>query len=202
MAHNHSNRHIIAPGKALLGKIFGTSLALTVLCSAHFTAVAQNDRASAQINNFIQSIVEQDDILIDPSDFVRIDHFNGHISVADYVDKQVQTVSQVTKIGYGQIHQVNVTTTSTGTYSSDALLSANVQYPGVKLVPKPSEIESSLAYGNHFNGLLVHTRKGYISIPHTGIPSYQFLFYTPHNGTVAVSPTNTCIYASQAIVCN
>lgn len=43
------------------------------------------------------------------------------------------TSSVVRKVGYGRVREVNIAQTSSGTYSSDGLVSPHVQYPGIQV---------------------------------------------------------------------
>ncbi len=48
----------------------------------------------------------------------------------------VKSASTITKISAGHKSIVSIVTTPSGTYSSDALLSPNVRYPGIEVKPK------------------------------------------------------------------
>ena len=67
----------------------------------------------------------------DPSTLLKFD-----VIVGPGVSTDVQRSTTVSKIGYGNRTYVTIITTSTGTYSSDALTSPNVKYPGVDLLPR------------------------------------------------------------------
>ena len=54
------------------------------------------------------------------------------MSVAPTVSQDVLTNSTVRKIGYGRVETVNIVVTSTGTYSSDAMDTTHVIYPGIE----------------------------------------------------------------------
>ena len=54
------------------------------------------------------------------------------MSVAPTVSQDVLTSGTIRKIGYGRIEEVNIVVTSTGTYSSDALGTTHVLYPGIE----------------------------------------------------------------------
>ena len=58
------------------------------------------------------------------------------ISFDETVSTEVQSSSTVTKIGFGHKSVVSIVTTPSGTYSSDALLSPHVRYPGIEVKPK------------------------------------------------------------------
>ncbi len=52
------------------------------------------------------------------------------------VSTDVIASRSVTKIGFGHMTKVAVVTTSSGTYSSDGLLSPHVRYPGIEVVQR------------------------------------------------------------------
>ena len=71
-----------------------------------------------------------------PIDFDNLIRMNGRelqISTDETVSMDVLFTSQIKKIGYGHVKTVNIVRTPTGTYSSDALVSPHVLYPGVKV---------------------------------------------------------------------
>ena len=57
---------------------------------------------------------------------------------APVVSTDVVSSASIRKIGYGRVSTVRVVTTATGTYSSDALASPNILYPGVDKAPPPA----------------------------------------------------------------
>lgn len=57
----------------------------------------------------------------------------------EVVSTEVTHRDLVTKIGFGKRTIVSIVTTPTGTYSSDALVSPYVRYPGIDVTPKPAE---------------------------------------------------------------
>lgn len=62
----------------------------------------------------------------DPSTLKKFD-----ITIDDSVSTKVQRTDTVQKIGFGKRTIVSIVTTPSGTYSSDAIASPNVRYPGI-----------------------------------------------------------------------
>lgn len=58
------------------------------------------------------------------------------IDTGPQVSTDVKTTATISKIGFGHRTWVSIVTTSSGTYSSDALTSPNVRYPGFDVTPK------------------------------------------------------------------
>jgi len=63
---------------------------------------------------------------IDLDNLVRIDKKLYSITVDDYVDTNPITSAVVKKISAGRVFEVNIATTTTGTYSTDSLQSKHV----------------------------------------------------------------------------
>lgn len=66
-------------------------------------------------------------------DLVRFDDRYYHVRQDESVSTTVLGHSRVRKIGYGQSSYVDIVTTPTGTYSSDAMYSPHVRYPGIEV---------------------------------------------------------------------
>jgi hypothetical protein len=58
------------------------------------------------------------------------------IAVGPNVSLEVKKASTISKISYGHRTYVSIVTTPSGTYSSDALTSPNVRYPGIDVTRK------------------------------------------------------------------
>lgn len=74
------------------------------------------------------------DIFPPPFDPARLKKFD--VTVADNVSTEPKRTQLVTKIEYGRKSVVEIVTTASGTYSTDALTSPNVRYPGIDVTPK------------------------------------------------------------------
>lgn len=59
------------------------------------------------------------------------------ITFDDSVSTEVERTQIVKKIGFGNVERVTIVTTPSGTYSSDAIASPHVKYPGVEVTVKP-----------------------------------------------------------------
>ncbi len=79
--------------------------------------------------------------LFDPSRLKKFD-----LTFADSVSGEVKRTEYVTKIGFGHRQVVTIVTTPSGTYSTDAMLSPNVRYPGVYVEPKDDD--SDFTFGS------------------------------------------------------
>ncbi|MGV8856627.1 MAG: hypothetical protein ACOH2L_18550 [Devosia sp.] len=67
----------------------------------------------------------------DTSKLVKFEGRDYTIQAEDWVSQEPLSSQTVKKIEGGRVSYVTIATTSTGTYSSDAMFSNNVQYPGL-----------------------------------------------------------------------
>ncbi|WEK03023.1 MAG: hypothetical protein P0Y65_12490 [Candidatus Devosia phytovorans] len=99
---------------------------------------------------------------IDPSKLVR---YEGRKYIVDY-DASVSTdpisTSQVKKIEGGRVSYVTITTTETGTYSSDAMFSNHVQYPGIDVQPVHSRNHFAYWTNGHWSGFVTRAANSFI----------------------------------------
>lgn len=83
----------------------------------------------------IEAFADEAPAGFDPSRLVK---FEGRKYAVDY-DASVATTplstTRIKKIEGGSVSYVTITTTETGTYSSDAMFSPHVQYPGIAVEP-------------------------------------------------------------------
>ncbi|RYE10597.1 MAG: hypothetical protein EOP22_04475 [Hyphomicrobiales bacterium] len=102
-------------------------VAFSLIAPAQMAAIAEEPVKVASAA--IEDLLPLDKI--DPRMFRKFD-----IELDDSVSMDVQRTQTVRKIGFGRLSTVTIVTTPTGTYSSDALLSPNVRYPGIEVTPK------------------------------------------------------------------
>lgn len=103
----------------------------------------------------------------DTDKLVKIGHREYEVSYADWVSTDPLSTATVKKIEAGKVSYVSVTTTATGTYSSDGLTSRHVLYPGID-VTQVSPTSNWFAYwsGGHWQGFAVQTGNSFIAIGH------------------------------------
>ena len=70
------------------------------------------------------------------TDLAKFDGRYFAIGTEPDVSLEPESSTTIRKIGYGQTTFVNIVTTSSGTYSTDAMLSPNVRYPGIFVEPE------------------------------------------------------------------
>jgi len=103
------------------GSFFGAMLIWSVVNPAQMSAVAEEPvkAAAATIDGLFPD-------LIDPKIFKRY-----NFTFDDSVSGDVLSTRTVKKIAGGRASEVTITTTQSGTYSTDGLLSPHIQYPGI-----------------------------------------------------------------------
>jgi hypothetical protein len=109
------------------GSFFGAMITWSIVNPAQMSAVAEEPvkAAAATLDKLFPN-------LIDPKMFKRYD-----ITFDDSVSGDVVSTRHVKKIAGGRTVDVTITTTPSGTYSTDGLLSPHVKYPGVDKKLKP-----------------------------------------------------------------
>jgi hypothetical protein len=70
---------------------------------------------------------------IDPEALVRIENRTYDIRYESWVATEPLSRAQVRKVGYGNVSYIDISTTATGTYSTDGLTSPHVLYPGIEV---------------------------------------------------------------------
>jgi hypothetical protein len=84
-----------------------------------------------------------------------------NVVIDDTVSTEVLRTRTVSKIGYGRKSIVTIVTTATGTYSTDAMLSPHVRYPGIGVTPRDGGSEFVFRYDQRTpNGYWSLTTKG------------------------------------------
>ena len=121
---------------------------------------------------------------IDPNALVRFGERTFDVRYEDWVDTEVISRSAVKKIGYGRTSHVDITTTSTGTYSTDGLVSPHIEYPGI-------EVEE-VGDGKPFGIMLLGSGYGWFIAPLSRGNSFLHL-RTPDGHQVFSDGTTTCL---------
>lgn len=67
----------------------------------------------------------------DTSNLVKFDDRHYQVDYEPWVATEPQSTARVKKIEGGNVTYVDISTTATGTYSTDGLTSRHVQYPGI-----------------------------------------------------------------------
>lgn len=129
---------------------------------------------------------------IDPDALVRIEDRLYDITYEDWVSTEPLSRATVRKVGYGNTSYVEISTTATGTYSSDGLASAHVLYPGI-------EVEE-VASANFAAVLLLGTGESWVIAPLA--KGSSFLHLGLDNGDrVFSNDGTTCLLSRDYTLC-
>lgn len=91
----------------------------------------------------IEAFADEAIVGVDVSKLVRYENRDYLVDYDASVSTDALSTARVKKVEAGKVSYVTITTTATGTYSSDAMFSKHVQYPGIDVQP--------VDYGsNHF----------------------------------------------------
>ena len=122
----------------LIGAALGTGIAGALTIPMWIPAVMASEP--------VQVITEAAQTAMTPAPLFEADDFvkmtDGDVRYTARADGTVSTevsgTQTVKKIGFGEVSTVTIVTTPTGVYSSDAIFSPNVRYPGISVTAEPT----------------------------------------------------------------
>lgn len=108
----------------------------------------------------------------DTSKLVKFDGRDYEVEYADWVATDPLSSSTVKKIEGGRVSYVDITTTATGTYSTDGLTSRNVLYPGIDVTEVTPDRASWVRYWTNGRWFSFLSRAGnsYIYLRRPALP--------------------------------
>ena len=83
---------------------------------------------------------------IDASSLVKFEGQDYVVDYEDWVATDPLSTVRVKKVEAGKVSYVTITTTATGTYSTDAMFSDHVQYPGISVEKDRSNSYNRFSY--------------------------------------------------------
>jgi hypothetical protein len=107
---------------------------VTILIRLSFAAVAAVAVGLAPVT-WAQEV--SGDNKIDLTNLLFLDDKSYSVTYEDSVSREATNQTTVRKIGYGQTSIVNIVTTSSGVYSSDAMTDPHIRYPGIHVEQVP-----------------------------------------------------------------
>lgn len=130
-------------------------LTLGAICATAIAAIGPGMK--------IEVFADESPAGIDPGNLVK---YEGQHYVVDY-DDTVSTdplnTRRIKKIEAGKVSYVTITTTATGTYSSDAMFSQHVQYPGISVEPARPDGNSFAYWSNgKWSGFVTRAANSFI----------------------------------------
>lgn len=118
----------------------------------------------------------------DAENLVRFGDDAYRVTTDEGVSLEPESATLVTKIGFGRVQSVSVVTTSSGTYSSDGVVSRYIRYPGVHV----ERVAANDLQGT--DGVL--PQQGWIGVRATGADSI-----------VLITRDRSCLFTATMTVC-
>ncbi len=98
----------------------------------------------------------------DPSNLVKFNERKYRVEHEDWVATEPLSTMRVKKIEGGEVSYVDITTTATGTYSTDGMFSRHIQYPGVHVDEVRARNRFSFWSGRHWEGFSVRSGNSFV----------------------------------------
>lgn len=126
----------------------------------------------------------------DASKLVFFEDRPYEVTPEEWVSEEPTSSAVVKKIEAGKVSYVTIATTATGTYSTDALFSDHVQYPGISVEELPVYPRNRFSYwsGGHWNSF-------------TSSVGNSFFSYRSGNTRVTTWGNMTCVSGKGFSVC-
>lgn len=157
--------------------------------------------AGAMIGTTPVVFAQEGENLIDLSKLVFYRGAAYSVTYESEVSTTALAMAQVRKIGYGRTTVVNIVTTASGVYSSDAMISPHVLYPGVHVERLPEaadDSEGSLQYPPRL--AYWSNSRGWVATPFVTAGSFAVVSRTPM-GVVVTTDETTCVLTATVARC-
>lgn len=124
------------------------------------------------------------------------------VTYEDGVSTEAMSTDVVRKIGYGRTSFVNISTTSSGTYSSDGMTSPHILYPGVHVEQVPIAAAGAAAGGTEAPRSLAYwsDARGWVATPFVEAGSFVIVTRTP-SGTIVNGTSGSCVLTQGIATC-
>lgn len=123
--------------------------------------------------------------------FVRFGDREYEINFGSGIDTTALSSVTVKKIAYGNEITVNIVTTPTGTYSSDALINPHVLYPGVEVTERQTAD----------TGTRWSYKEGALEIFSDELPSFIQISPMPNGGEFVLTDRFSCALSGSTAIC-
>ncbi len=136
---------------------------------------------------------------IDFSKLVKVDDQQLNVTFDDSVSQEVMRTHRITKIGLGgNVTQVTVVRTATGSYSTDGIASPHIQYHGVDVEP----VSGGSGGAGSGLGLIWRTGAGWVPLPVD--PMDSVITYGPmmNGGSYVTTPNGSCFESEGYVACS
>jgi hypothetical protein len=131
----------------------------------------------------------------DTTKLVKFDDKVYAMTLDNDVSTKPLAVTTVRKIGMGETSFVDITTTSTGTYSSEALFSPHVRYPGII-------VKRLKPFAHYWVAVLSGwSPAGWVALPPLADAHSYVILGSPNARQGTPGPLGTCVIKSVSDVC-
>jgi len=118
-------------------------MTLGAVCATAIAFTGPGMVLPALADEFIDSVVAPG---FDTSNLVKFGGKRYSVESEDWVATEPLSTVRVKKVEAGKVSYVTITTTETGTYSTDAMFSDHVQYPGIEVTERPRYPRNRFSY--------------------------------------------------------
>lgn len=172
---------------------------VTTLIRLSFAAVAAAAVGLAPVT-WAQETVEGNNKI----DLKNLVFFKGDaysVTYEERVSTAATETATVRKIGYGETTVVNITTTTSGVYSSDAMTSPYIRYPGVFVSRLPASADEADGAVNVPQLAYWAEGEGWVATPFVTAGSFAVVSRTPYGATVINSTEGNCVITATVARC-
>ncbi|HTO27955.1 MAG TPA: hypothetical protein VL017_05135 [Devosia sp.] len=127
---------------------------------------------------------------VDASSLVKFEGQDYVVDYDDWVATDPLSTVRVKKVEAGKVSYVTITTTATGTYSTDAMFSNHVQYPGISVEEDPSDTYNRFSYWSGGRWFSFGTAYG-----------DSFFYYRDRNVGISRRGNTTCVSGNGYRLC-
>jgi hypothetical protein len=172
---------------------------VTTLIRLSFAAVAAAAVGLAPVTWAQETVPGNNKIDLTNLVFFKGDAYS--VTYEDGVSTAATETTTVRKVGYGVTTVVNITTTSSGVYSSDAMTSPYIRYPGVFVSKLPASADETEG------GVTIPTMaywtagRGWVATPFVTAGSFAIVSQTPFGATVINGTNGTCVVTATVARC-
>ncbi|HTM79019.1 MAG TPA: hypothetical protein VL133_15515 [Devosia sp.] len=160
-----------------------TGMALGALCAMGIGVIGPGA--------IIAAIADEAPVGIDASSLVKFDGRDYDVQYDDWVDTTPTNKARIKKIEFGRVSYVDITTTSTGTYSTDAMFSDNIQYPGISVADGSAQAD----------GIISVLGIGHNWVPLALTRGNSFVHIRAHNHATISGNGVTCAFMTYSTSC-
>lgn len=172
---------------------------VTTLIRLSFSAVAAAAVGLAPVTWAQETVPGNNKIDLTNLVFFKGDAYS--VTYEEGVSTAATETATVRKIGYGTTTVVNVTTTTSGVYSSDAMTSPHIRYPGVFVSKLPASADEADGGGVVPTMAYWSADRGWVATPFVTAGSFAVVSRTPFGAIVVNGTEGSCVVTAAVARC-